>query len=158
MSWPARTWLWAALYNMRFQMEQDRNWLNPEEELSTSTWVFPWYQSLPGSSTSSSHTPPPGVFDGLHLPYLYAVLSYLRLRCLFAFHHRLVVFLYLAVHPFLREYIDSSYTNWLVCERPREHTTIGGSGGINNPPSQSRRTLSLSKDAPKPQLWYLYKS
>ena len=28
-------------------------------------------------------------------------------------------------------------------------TTIGGSGGINNPPSQSRRTLSLSKDAPK---------
>ena len=78
---------------MRFQLEQDRNLLNPEEEPSTIAWVFPWYQRLPGSSPSTSNTPPPGVSDGLHLLYLYAVLSYpyLRLRCLFTFHHRSVV-------------------------------------------------------------------
>ena len=31
---------------------------------------------LPGSSPSTSRTPPPGVSNGLHLLYLYAVLSY----------------------------------------------------------------------------------
>ena len=94
--WPAYTRLWAALYNMRFQLEQDRNHLYPEEEPSTPAWVFPWYQppawvftiNQQNSASRSVQRPSPSL--PLRCPVLSPIYAF-AVSSSFIFHHRSVV-------------------------------------------------------------------
>ena len=94
--WPAYTRLWAALHNMRFELEQDRKQLYPEEEPSTPSLGFPLVSAAclglhhqPADSVSRSIQRPSSTLP-LHYPVLSPIYAF-AVSSSFIFHHRSVV-------------------------------------------------------------------